>query len=250
MGYMKPTEFSLKEIGYNYSPNQTPYENEHSPYDERNKEPIDNISKLEVNSKFKFKYGFANFNLFNIAKASILYSIFEVENHDNSELNDQRINMIKKQERLLRVVLKRLSFEEDLAYMKEKFGKIEREFIDFEDIDDPKEVKEKRLKEYKQQIFDYMEQMGISDDVEKEEHFLHKESALEYSEAREERLSNILRIRYLLSNMNLAMNFSTRSYSIIKEAIVVLKKYSDDQRRAETAEEPGFPQEDLRLDEL
>mmetsp|Transcript_8678 Transcript_8678/g.7629 ORF Transcript_8678/g.7629 Transcript_8678/m.7629 type:complete len:98 (+) Transcript_8678:157-450(+) len=48
LSYMKPTEFSLKEIGYNFSPSQTPYINENSPFDEKNREPIENIMKLEV----------------------------------------------------------------------------------------------------------------------------------------------------------------------------------------------------------
>mmetsp|Transcript_8677 Transcript_8677/g.7621 ORF Transcript_8677/g.7621 Transcript_8677/m.7621 type:complete len:142 (+) Transcript_8677:120-545(+) len=92
--------------------------------------------------------------------------------------------------------------------------------------------------------------MGISDEAEKEEHLNHRESTLEHSEVKEERLSNILRIRYLLSQMNQSTNYLSKAYMILKESIVVMKKYSDEQRRAETGEEPGNPQEDLNLSEL
>jgi len=75
-----------------------------------------------------------------MAKSILIYSIYEVENYDSNELNEQRINAIKKSERILRLTLKRLSLEEELAYLKEKFARIESENIEFDDNDNPQEI--------------------------------------------------------------------------------------------------------------
>jgi len=232
MGLFRTSEYSKKDYGYNFTPDAPPYINHYSPYDDRNNAAIENISKLDIPSYFKFKYGFVNHNLFYFAKAALIFTIFDVENYEKIDLNDRRFNKLAEAEVILRTTLKRLSFEETLNTMTEEYHTLENK-AQFEEGDMKPKIDEMRAK-----IIEFMSASEI-ETTEHEAHLRHKEGALSYSEAREGRIGMIMRIRYLLSSINNAMNFTTRSYYILKQAIINLKHFAEDQKEVENGEDVG-----------
>lgn len=232
MGFFRTSEYSKKEYGYNFSPDIVGYANQYSPYDDRNNTAIENIMKLEIAPNFKFKYGFINANLFYLAKAALIFTIYDVENYEKVDLNDRRFNKLAEAESILRSTLKRLSFEEGLYSLSEEYRNLETK-AQLQDT----EAKTK-ADAMKATMVEFMTNAGI-EAAEHEPHLKHKEASLRYSEAREETIAMILRIRYLLTSINNAMNFTTRSYYILKQAIVNLKLYAEDQKDVEKGDEPG-----------
>jgi len=233
MSLLKNSEYSKKEHGYNYTPDSINYINQYSPYDDRNNNAIENITKLELASNFKFKYGFVNFNLFYFAKAALIFTIYDVENYEKVDLNDRRFNRLAEAEGILRLVLKRISFEENLSSKTEELSFAQNK-VQFEETNENKE----KVTELKNKVIEFMASSEI-EASEHEAHLKHKEAALRYAEAREERVAMMMRIRYLLSSINNAMNFTTRSYYILKQAIINLKLYSEDRKDVETGEDAG-----------
>ena len=162
----------------------------------------------------------------------MIFTIYDVENYEKVDLNDRRFNKLVEAESILRSTLKRLAFEETLHGMTDEYniqeGKLSEEEAD----------KKTKLSELKAEIMDYLSSQGI-ETAEQELHFKHKEASLRFSEAREERIALTMRIRHLLASINNAMNFTTRSYYILKQAIINLKLYAEDQKDVEKGEEAG-----------
>ena len=162
----------------------------------------------------------------------MIFTIYDVENYEKVDLNDRRFNKLVEAESILRSTLKRLAFEETLHGMTDEYSVQEGKLPEEE-----AETKTK-LSELKTEIFDYLSSQGI-EIAEQELHFKHKEASLRFSEAREERIAWTMRIRHLLASINNAMNFTTRSYYILKQAIINLKLYAEDQKDVEKGEEAG-----------
>jgi len=232
MSLFRASEFSKKEHGFNFTPDAVPYINQYSPYDDRNNVAIENIMKLEIPSQFKFKYGFINSNLFYFAKAALIFTIYDVENYEKVDLNDRRFNKLAEAESILRLVLRRLAIEETLNNLTDEYHNIETK-MQTDEVD----LKGK-LDEVKNKMVEYMNQVSI-EAPEQDLHMKHKEDSLRLSETREERIGMMVRIRYLLASINSAMNFTTRSYFILKQAIINLKLYAEDQKDVEKGDEPG-----------
>ena len=70
-----------------------------------------------------------------------------------------------------------------------------------------------------------------------ETYFENHEENLDYYSKRDERLSMICRVRYLLSRVNSSMNLYNRSYYILKYAIANTYLYTQEHRLVEDGEE-------------
>lgn len=231
INHIKETEYLKREIGYNYFAPIANFLDNTSPYDDRNKEAVDGINKLEVPPHFKFKYGFMNQNLFYYAKANILYTIYESEQYDKTDLNEIRINSLRRSEQTLRAVLKRLAFEEELAFLKNNYEKSEHLSL-LNSIDRNNEALEAK----KQEIYSFLTSNGI-EPAELDKYFQYKEQGVTYPETRGARITHMLRCRYLIAQINTAQNLHTRAYYIIRDAIINLWLHSEDQRNVEKGEE-------------
>ena len=238
--FLRRSEFLKKEIGFNSFANNSYFNIDLSPDHEKNKEGIDTILKLEVSKNFKFIYGFLNFNLFYFAKASLIHAIYDVDNAENS---DTRIGNLKKSETILRTVLKRLSFEEELAYLKNIYNTLEIKLR----LSNQNPTDKIQFDAKKQEIYALMTQNMI-EVTEQDMHFNMRDTPMTSPETREERMLMMCRIRYLSHLINSSLSFYSRSYYILRDAILNIKRYSDDMRNIELGEEKEN-QIDVKIEE-
>ena len=205
------------------------------------KEQIENIFNLELPKGFWKKYGLLNVSYFKYAKFLLLYNFHQSDVFEKQETNENRINIMKRIETQLRSLLKTIAHEEELSYLLNKY---EIFWNKCKTIINPDNEK---LNAEKQEVINFMNICGF-DASDHESLFSLKEESLSYFETKMLRLSLMMRIRHLLSQINCSMNFYTRSYYILKYALNNLMLYSYENRLIETGEEPENPQVEVKIE--
>jgi len=153
-----------------------------------------------------------------------------------------RINILKRIEIQLRILLKSISNEEELSFLLYNFSIFSNKSKLLLNPDTEK------LSLDRQEIVNFMVICGF----EAADHdilFSLKEESLTYFEGKQQRIGLIVRIRHLLSQINFSMNFYTRSFFILKQSLNNLMLYSFDNRCVETGEEPENPQIEVKTGE-
>ena len=196
---------------------------------------------MELPKGFWKKYGLLNVSLFKYAKLLLLYNFHQSDVFEKQETNENRINIMKRIETQLRTLLKVVANEEELTFMLFKFEVFRNKSKSTVNPDTEK------LNAEKQEVINFMNVCGF-DPVDHEFLFSLKEESLSYFETKQQRISLMMRIRHLLSQVNVSMNFYSRSYYILKYALSNLMLYSYENRLVETGEEPENPQVEIKLE--
>ena len=75
---------------------------------------------MELGKEFAKKYGQSNYNLFIYSRMVLIYCIHQNEVFDVLDINELRREYLKKAEIILRELLKKLAFEEELELLNYK----------------------------------------------------------------------------------------------------------------------------------
>ena len=172
----------------------------------------------------------------------MLFNLHQTDVFEKQETNEMRINTLKRIEVQLRQLLKTISNEEELTFLLNEY-----EIFKYKSKLTLNPETEK-LQTEKQKILSFMAVCGF-DPSDHEYLFSLKEESLSYFETKQLRISLMIRVRLLLSQINFSMNFYTRSYYILKHALSNLMLYSYENHLVETGEEPENPQVEVRTAE-
>eukprot|EP00828_Plagiopyla_frontata_P019535 TRINITY_DN2497_c0_g1_i14.p1 TRINITY_DN2497_c0_g1~~TRINITY_DN2497_c0_g1_i14.p1 ORF type:complete len:587 (-),score=96.23 TRINITY_DN2497_c0_g1_i14:447-2207(-) len=228
----RESEFLKKEQGSNWFADKKWHFNNGELFD-KNKEIIDNISKLSFPQKLVSQQGVLNQNIFIFAKQSLLYKIYETEIFEKYETNETRINSLKLLKVELRELLKQLGIQEELGNLIDQYRLIVQR--NSQEITSNTEGEKQKRKACE----DYLQSIGISNAQEMEQRIEKgtKEECSDYNSQREERILMMCRVRYLLFCINYGMNYLTRGYYILKKGVDNLIDYCDELRLCEQGEE-------------
>ncbi|EAR94374.2 hypothetical protein TTHERM_00049190 (macronuclear) [Tetrahymena thermophila SB210] len=268
--WLKPTEYLMRERGNNWFPEGEGFNNSSHPYQEKNREIIEilagkeksesapqkgdakgdqNANKGDLMPKnFHIKYGQLNVNLFQYARANLLFAVNENEIFENFELNQIRNEYLKQSENQLRKLLKKISFEEEIGLIDwqiEKYTYYLQNHSGSGKDQQSEQNAENTLNKLKQERRELFAKREI-DKKDEEEYLKNKEESLDYVNKREERLTMMCRSRFLIHKINQAQNLFTRCYHILSYGISNLFQYCNEYRYVESGEE----QENLDLDNI
>jgi len=258
LAFIKQSEFLKRTKGVNWSSSEESFYQSSHAYEEKSKEIMEVLlSKMTLPKNFGEKYGRLNVFLFDLARCHIVFAANKYEIFEIHEINVLRNGYLKRAEATLRATLKKVALQEETECILNSYLSENPEFLKSLEQPQAKDMKEalpgKDLKSQAANIKDLKEQpqrvlppelaqlfssFAIADRLEQEQYLnVSEEEGLNYLERRLERLQLLMRCRYLIFQLNKVQNVFHKCYYVLKNGILGIYRYSQDQRLVETGEE-------------